>query len=116
LSILDGYIHDTLTEALSAACIASDAVLIVQVSVGTAYNPTVSDVSHSCSGWRDSYSAQELVNTSILSTDTKVYLLASSLSVAPLPGNSVTLDGVTYVIITVQLDAASVAYVCQCRA
>jgi hypothetical protein len=115
VSILTGYIHDSLNEALTAADVLSDAVLTVQINTGSDFDPIITDVPHACQGWRDEWSAADRVDGSVLVTDAKVYLLVSSLDVVPTIANTITIDAQPLNVINVALDAAGVAYVCQCR-
>ncbi|MGD9923654.1 MAG: hypothetical protein AB7O60_03325 [Variibacter sp.] len=90
-------------------------VLTTQETSGPPDEPTTVDVPHACSGWVDTYDTAERANGDVLVNDRKVYILASSLDVTPAPGNTVTVDGATFSIISVQRDPAGAAWVCQCR-
>jgi hypothetical protein len=109
-------VHDTLNEALLASDVLGDCVVTVQVVSGPPFDPEITNVDHACSGWFDTYAAFEHADSTILVNDRKVFLLASSLDIVPVPLNTITINSQTYSIISVALDAAGVAYVCQCRA
>jgi hypothetical protein len=47
--------------------------------------------------------------------DRKVFIVASTLAITPAPGNTTTIGGSTYSIITVQRDPAGACWVLQCR-
>lgn len=116
MSILDGYLADQLTDALIGADIPKACVVTTQESSGPPWDPTVEDVPHACRGWVDNYTQLDQVNSNVQVNDRKVYVLRSTLAITPTTADSVTIDGLTYSIINVQLDPAGTAWVCQCRA
>jgi hypothetical protein len=116
LSILDSDLLATeLTDALTAFDIPQSATVTVREMSGPEWEPVITDVPHACSGWRDSFSAADRANGDVLVTDVKVFIVASSLDITPTTSDKVTIGGATFSIITIQLDPASAAYVCQCR-
>jgi hypothetical protein len=118
VTVLTGYIHDSLTDALTAADVLADAIVTQQVISGPDYDPTITNVDYPCFGWVDTFTNLERIDSSVLQSDRKTYLLASSLTaldVTPVPGNTVTIAGATYIIVTVQLDPAGACWVLQCR-
>ncbi len=83
---------------------------------GPPYDPVLTPTDYAAIAWRDTYSAEERAGTTILETDTKIYIVNSSpLTIAPAPPDTITIDGKTYSIVRTELDAAGAAYVCQCR-
>ncbi|ARQ01708.1 head-tail joining protein [Pseudorhodoplanes sinuspersici] len=104
-----------LVDALYAAGIPGAAVLTVQTIGGTALEPTVIDTPHICAAWVDDYEASQVDGTSILRNDRKVYVVASSLSVTPVAGNTITINGSTYTVINVERDPAGACFVLQAR-
>lgn len=117
MSILDdGSLATTLTDALSAFDIPMACVVTRMVESGPPFDPVLTPVPHACQGWRDTYSAQDLANSSILMTDIKVFVVASSLDIVPSTADTITLNGTVYSIVNVSADAAGAAYVVQARA
>lgn len=115
LSILTGYIHETLTDALAAFDLPMDCVVTRLESSGPEWDPVITPVPYACSGWVDDYAAAEHVDSNVLVSDRKVYVVASTLAIVPVPGNTVTIGGSTFTIIATALDPAGTAWVCQCR-
>lgn len=115
LSILTGYLAEQLTDALTAFDIPMSCVVTRQETTGPEWDPVFSDVPYACNGWTDTYEAAEHVDSSILVNDRKVYVVASTLAIVPVPGNTIAIAGSSFTIIAVQLDPAGTAWVCQCR-
>jgi hypothetical protein len=115
VSILDGYLAEQLTDALINADIPQSAVVTVQETSGLAWEPVITDVPYACSGWVDTYNTIDHVDSNVEVNDRKVFIIASTLAVTPVPGNTVTIAGSTFSIITVALDPAGAAFVLQCR-
>ncbi len=120
MSILDGYLAEQLTDALTAADIPQDCVVTTQETVdpGTPWDPsddTITNVDHACQGWVDDYSTLDRTNTLIQLNDRRVYIVASTLDVTPAPTSTVTINGATLTVIAVSRDPAGTAWVLQCR-
>ncbi len=81
------------------------------VSGGT--NP--SSGSDSCRGYENSFDANQIDGTQVMTNDRMVCLFASTLTAAPEAGDKVTIGGVTYRILSVARDPASVLYMCHGR-
>ena len=115
MSVLDGYLAEQLTDALSAANIPQSAIVSVQESSGPAWEPIIVDVAYDCRGWTDNYATIDHVDSNVQVNDRKVFIVASTLTPTPAPGNTVTIAGATFSIITVALDPAGACWVLQCR-
>jgi hypothetical protein len=115
LSILDGYLHDTLTDALSGFDLPMACVVTRTESSGPEWDPVMTPVPYAASGWIDQYQAAEHVDSSILVNDRKVYVVASTLAIVPVPGNTIAIAGSSFTVIATALDPAGVAWVMQCR-
>lgn len=116
MSILESELADTLTDALIAFDIPLACIVTRDEISGPDFDPTLTPVDYAAMGWRDTYSAAERLDSSVLVTDVKVFVIASSVLIAPRAADRVTINSVTYTIITVQLDPTGAAWVCQCRA
>lgn len=115
LSILDGSLAEQITDALIGADIPQSASVTVQETSGPIWDPIITNVSYSCSGWVDTYSTIDHVDSNVQQNDRKVFVIKSTLAVTPVPGNTVAIAGSTFSIISVALDPAGCAWVCQCR-
>ena len=115
MSILDGYLADQLTDALTAADIPMACVVTVQETSGPDYDPTITYVPYACSGWVDTYSTLDHVDSAVLVNDRKIFIVASSLAITPAPPNTVTIAGTTYTVISVERDPAGACWVLQAR-
>lgn len=121
MSILDTELAEQISDALAEADIPQDCVVTRSVLTdvnNTPWDPSddvAVDTDYPCSGLTDSYSALELANSSIQSTDVKVLIVAATLSITPVPGDHVTISGTTYRVMTVATDPARALWECQCR-
>lgn len=115
MSILDGALAEQITDALTAFDIPRSAVVTTQEVSGPPWEPVITDVPHSCSGWVDTYEAAERVDSDIQVNDRKVFIVASTLAITPVAGNTVTIGGATYSIIRVERDPAGACWVLQAR-
>ncbi len=115
MSILDGYLAEQLSDALINADIPQSAVVTVQETSGPVWDPIITDVPYACSGWVDNYATIDHVDSNVQVNDRKVFIIASTLAVTPVPGNTVAIAGSPFSIISVALDPAGCAWVCQCR-
>lgn len=115
MSILTGYIHDTLTDALTAFDLPMACVVTRTESSGPEWDPIMTPVPYSASGWVDQYAAAEHVDSNVLVSDRRVFVVAASLAITPAPGNTITIAGNTFTVIDTALDPAGVCWVCQCR-
>lgn len=115
MSILDGYLRDQLNDALTAADIPQTATVTRDEVSGPAWDPTITPVDYAALGWVDEFTNMDRLNTAILVTDRRIFILASGMLITPAPLDHITINGATYSILTVQLDAAGCAFVCQCR-
>ena len=116
-SILDGELAETLVDALNSASI-PQALSFVRTEVdpdSPPWDPSSTDVSYPCSGWVDDYRATDRLDGSILTNDRKVFVLVSSLSVTPAASEHLTIDGLSYSIVSVEVDPAGACWVMQAR-
>lgn len=115
MSILDHELAEQLTDALTSAGIPAACTVTRLETSGPPWNPTTEQVPYACSGWQDQYSAAERANASVLISDAKVFVLVASLAIMPAPGNSISINGSTYSIISVQRDPAGACWEIQAR-
>jgi hypothetical protein len=115
ISILDGDLAELLTDALTAFDIPMDCVVTRSESSGPPWDPVMTPVPYAASGWIDQYAAAEHVDSNVLVSDRKVYVVTASLAIVPAPGNTITIAGNTFTIIATALDPAGTAWVMQCR-
>ncbi|WP_439925532.1 hypothetical protein [Nitrobacter sp. JJSN] len=111
----DGTLAARLTFSLQAADIPYDVAVVRSESDGDPFNPTLTDVTHNCTGWLDTFSAHDIDGTLILQTDRKAFVLASSIGIDPTTTDRLVANGTTYTIVNVQLDPAGAAWVMQVR-
>ena len=116
MSILDSELADTLADALNAFDIPQVCTITRNATSGSPFNPTLTPTDYTSTGWRDTYSAEELRDSTVLVTDVKVYVLAPGALIEPRATDTITIGGHSYQIINVQRDPAGAAWVCQCRA
>lgn len=116
LSVLDSELATILTDALSAFDIPYALTITRNEVSGPPFDPVITPIAHSCQGWRDQYSAQDLINTAILATDVKAFVVASSLDIVPSTADTLTLNGTVYSIMNVSADPATACFIIQARA
>lgn len=119
-SILDDEIAATIADALTNADVTLDIVLSRTVpgepDPETPWIPGEPvTTNYSCKGWADHYEAAELVNTTILATDVKVMIVATTLAIEPAPSDHVTVRGDGYTVISVSTDPARAIWQLQAR-
>lgn len=121
MSILEGSLADDITAALSDAGVPY-AVTVTRSTPGTPDPstpwqpgpPVLTD--YECAGWVDTYLADEIDGTSILSSDVKVIVLLSTLAIMPAIGDAIMARGRTYpVIVNVAIDPAGATAALQVR-
>ncbi len=83
---------------------------------GPAYDPTPGAAeSYSCRAIVEVYSASYRASGLVQINDRRVLILANSLGVRPLPGDRVTIQGVTFVVQEVETDPATAVWTCRGR-
>lgn len=90
-----------------------------EITGGDPWDPgsgTPTSVDHAGSGWVDAYDLDTIDGSLILSTDTRVMIVAASLDIEPTTADTLTISGVTYSIISVKRDPAGACWDVQCRA
>ena len=117
MSILEGEIAEQISDALVEAAIPVAVTVTRQVQdpESSPWAPTFTTVDYSCQGLRDSYTALDRAGGNILESDVKVLILAPTLAIEPVPGDSVTIDGKTYSVVTVSTDPAGALWEVQAR-
>lgn len=120
MSILDTDIAEQIADTLTNAGLPLDVVLS-RTAPGepdpeTPWIPgTPVTTNYPCKGWLDHYEAAELVNTTILATDVKVMIVATTLAIEPAPSDHVTVRGDGYTVISVSADPARAIWQLQAR-
>lgn len=76
-------------------------------------NPT--SVSYSGRGFVDDYNLEQKSNTLVQEGDRMVVLIGDSFSVTPETSDKITIEGSTYVIVSVMRDPDAATYTCQVR-
>lgn len=123
-SILDGELAEAIADALDEASI-PQSITVTRTTVTDDPTPwapgsgdeTIEQVPHACKGWRDSYDAAYAAASggSVLATDVKVIVLATTLDIEPTTSDTVTVGGSTWAIISVSRDAAGATWELQAR-
>jgi hypothetical protein len=120
-SILDGELAEALSDALTNAGLPLDVIVTRTTTTdpnNTPWDPSddvVTTTDYPCSGWPDAYTADELANTLIQSTDIKVFIIVSTLAIVPTPADTVSVRDETYQIISVTSDPALAFWQLQAR-
>lgn len=132
-SLLEGDLAAAITEALTSGDVPY-AVTVTRSTPGEVdpdepwVIPTPVLVAYDARGWEENYTADELDNTTILSTDVRVVVLLSTIAKAtgassgapatimPAVGDGVTVRGKSYSVISVQTDPALATVSLQVRA
>lgn len=116
MSILtDGTLAARLADALALNDIPCDVAIVRQESDGDPFNPVVTDVTHNCQGWSDTYAARDIDGTLIRQSDVKAFVLCSSLDITPATTDKYVANSITYTIVSVQRDPAGACWVVQAR-
>ncbi|MBX9452043.1 MAG: hypothetical protein KL801_09410 [Mesorhizobium sp.] len=118
-SILLGSFADDVTTALEAADVPYALTISRTETVPgpNPWDPPVETTTHyACRGWRDQYALEEIDGTLILSTDARVLILASSLSITPATTDLLDLDGSDHAIASIKRDPSGALWDLQVRA
>lgn len=115
-SILEGDMAAQLTDAITSAGLPYTITVTRITTSGPSYDPVQVETPHEGQGWRDNYSLDTVDGTLIRASDARVFILASTLAIAPTTADRVTLDGVTHSIVRVSIDPAGTAWDIQARA
>lgn len=120
-SILDGSLADDIAAALDSAGVPYAITItrdVPQDSPDPADPLPPVSTDFPCTGWVDAYKAEDLANSLILASDTKIIVVATTLTMPspPVPGDRVTAKGATYSVIDVSSDPALATYTLQARA
>lgn len=98
-----------------------DATLTRQVVLDTspAYDPldppAPTPVTYTCKAIRDKYSSFDKLNTNIGTSDSKILILADSLAVTPIGNDIITIQGASFLVISVDVDPANAVWTIQGR-
>ena len=118
-SLLDG-LDETIFEALTDVFF--DSVLTREVVPDSpahdpADPPAAVPTNYSCKALRDKYSRYEMSNSSILEGDSKILVLAKSLSVTPAKNDIITItgQGAGFLVINFDIDPANACWIIQGR-
>ena len=116
-SILDGELAQTLVDALTDARIPQSlAIVSIEVDPNSPpWNPSTIELNHACRGWVDSYAATEIGAGAVLASDRKVFVICASLVIVPNTSDHITIDGLSYAIVSVGRDPAGAAWILQVR-
>ncbi len=121
-SLLEGKIAKMVHSGLKAAKVPYKVTLTRSIPGSTEppYSPwspgPPTTQNHDCDGWKDAWTIRERESTLIQENDVKVCVLAPSLSVRPVPLDTITVQGTNYTVIHAQTDPAEALWVIQCRA
>ena len=113
--LLDGSLAARLTDALVATDLPYSLVVQHQESDGDPFNPTLVWVDHDCTGWLDTFDANDIDGTLIKATDVKAFVILSSLDMTPSTTDRLVANGTTYTIANVQRDPADACWIVQAR-
>ncbi len=120
MSILDGEIAEMVADALESANVPYDLTLTRSTpgevdpdEPWVVPEPTIT--AHACRGFVDSYRADQVDGTVIQRNDRKVMVLVPTLSITPVPGDTVTARGQTYGVVHVDADPALATWTLQVR-
>lgn len=115
--LLDGTLAARLADALVAADLPYDVAIVrTETDDSDPFNPETTDVTHTASGWCDTYDARDIDGTLIRQSDVKAFILCSSLDIAPATTDKYVAQSITYTIVSVQRDPAGVCWIVQARA
>ena len=117
-SPLSGSLAATINSALGSIFL--DAVLTRQVVPDSpAYDPADPpapvDVTYSCKAIRDKYSRFDKTNSNILEGDVKILVLVNSLSVEPIKGDLLAIQGSSFRVVDYDVDPANALWTIQGR-
>lgn len=116
--MLEGEIAERVGDALQDAGLVLGVTLTRSEPSGTgdSWNPEPpSETTFMCVGFLESFSAADRANTTILATDVRVVVAASSLETEPVVGDMVTIRDVTYTVVGVGTDPALALWDLQAR-
>ena len=117
VSILEGELAETISEALIDADIPYDVVVTREVpGDGPAYDPGPSTYTdYSCKGFTEAFDADYISGGLVQSNDLKVVILAPTLEITLELSDRVTVRGKTYSIINIAPDPALATIALQVR-
>lgn len=115
VSILEGELAQALVDGLIEAGIpyALSVVRLTPPDPIEGGDPT--ETAYPCQGWRDEYALDNIDGTVIQRSDVRVFIIASSLSIEPTASDTVTIEGVSYAVVSVGIDPAGTAWDVQAR-
>jgi hypothetical protein len=118
LSILDSELAEQLADALISADLPTDVVLTrtEQDPESPPWAPVDIDIDHPCKGWRDTYSAADRIAGDVLTSDVRVFVIASTIDTVPTTSDRVSVNGSALgSVVRVSVDPATAAWELQVR-
>lgn len=118
-SILDGDLADEIANALDSAGIPFAVSITREVpgEGGDPFDPPPPvSTTYNGSGWLDDWGNDFIASGLVERTDAKIIIIATSITIVPVAGDSVTVRGKTYSVLNVAADPALATYTLQARA
>lgn len=115
MSILDDIRAEIGAVFSDTALFFSDATLTRVEASGGWGGDAGTTATYPCKAMIDSYSDHLKAVSDIPDTDVRLMIVGTSISVAPLKGDSVTVGGASYALIAVDTDPARAMWTCQAR-
>ena len=117
-SPLEGSLATTIGKAFASTFYDAtvNRTVIAEPEAATPWVPgTAATTNYTCKAMVDVYSDYAIANSLVDAQDRKVLILASTLSVTPTDGDTITIRSVTYTIISVVTDPALAVWECRCK-
>lgn len=115
MSILDDIRAEIGAVFSDTALFFSDATLTRVAASGGWSGDAGTSSEYPCKAMIDTYSDHLRAVSDIPDTDVKLMIVGTSISVAPLKGDSVAIGGASYGLISVDTDPARAMWICQAR-
>lgn len=115
LDALASTIHGALKGIFYDAVLTRQVVLPTSPAYDPADPPAPTPVDYSCKAMRDSYSSYDKMNSSIATGDTKILILAKSITTVPTGDDVITIGGKKFSVVSVDIDPADAVWVIQGR-
>lgn len=119
VSILQGELAQTITEALLDANVPFDIIVRRTTTVPgpEPWDPPVeTTTTYPCRGWVENYDDDTVTGTLIDARDVQVMILTTSIAVEPTDTDTITIEGRELSIVNVKHDASGVLFIIQARA
>lgn len=118
-SILEGELAQTIADALLDAEIPFDIVVSRSTTADgpNQWTPGAAvTTTYACKGFVEDWSIEYIAAGMVQANDLRVVIFAATLAIAPEPGDTVTVRGKSYGVLTVSPDPAVATFVMQVRA